>query len=1819
MGYAEAVIADAPVGYWHLYEGSPVPDALGRTDRPLTASGVSISTGFAAGHPGGFAFVGGGFVEATGSWVDQAQFSVEVWFTSADNGSADYRCIAAATGTEREWTVYLRNGRIEVWTRMGIRYTSAATIAANTAYHLVITWDGATGRLYLNGALDGTFTGADLAGTANRITFGAWYNPGAGTRHYYLTGRLAEPALYGQALSAARVAEHWARRNDEIPTHEVFPGSALASGRWTQVGAITRSFLSNGLRSTSWAQGAALLTDKPLGSDFEVVIRAKQPTAQSAMIGPCAVDNTGFGAVAAFYAGALYVLGLNGYVYPNNGAANTAASIGAQPLPTTGYWLRLRRTNGTYYAGYSLNGRTWTESPGITRGDTPTRVGVANGWTGYTDSYDLYDVKPVPSNVGGPLNRAVAEETAQRLFRHPTYHAEVLKDGPAFYAVMSHDRLALTDLSGNSRHLTDPGGVVADGAGPGLLNLSSAPQSSLIFNGAATENLRGGSGTWLDTPTFTAEAWFKVSNLGLSHRAIVSRDGSQGWVLYARDHGGFQVTMNAAGFQTPGGLITVNKRHHVALTYDGGTIRVYLDGELVHSTASSYTPATGMTFRIGAAHAGSNTETDTLAFPFYGSMSHVAYYPTALSADKIRKHYRTGVGGYLGVAMEEAVAGRLRRLLIGTAETVETAGQLHRPAWAVTAANPNPVQKALADGAGGYWSFDETTGTVAADATGNGRNGTYGVGVVKGQPRISSGGTAAIGGTANYDSRVTVPHGTWLNTTGFTWMARIKPTAADLTGGVNHILAAQLKNGNFWPDRKWMFSIYQGKLYALLHRQTPDQETAVAGATALVAGQTYTVGMTYDGTTYKIFLNGVQDASYNFPGGLGPAALPLVMGTWQDGGAGDAFLGQMDEASWYPTALSADRMLAHHQEHASTAGVTKVLGQAVEEAVAGTISMGIVKPLRQAVEVAEALRFGRKLTLRQAVEVAVATRFRAVNPPDTFDGPWVIAGESGTYAHDMTNSTLDPAEPNLYGVTKTSWFEWTPPYGMTRARVHTRGSDGDTAIAVYQGDTLGALTLVASADAGDLKFDIPEVTDPNAETPPYRIQVGVHDGPATNIALNWMSGEPETYDSFSSPLLLESDYGRAELEVTNGTTEVGEPTPAGTAATSWAEWVAPSSLKTDLTVRGFDGLPFSVRVYTGNVLAGLTQVAEVSGGTGSQTVTLQPVAGQAYRIQVAAQDDLSPGYELSWYQVPVPVEPEPLPVPPGEDEPPEDPADPATMLTRGSAGRRVHLVVEVYREDGRTLISEVPRRLSSALSDALNVPGMGALRVPLEDPILEAYPDLLDFGHIVKFWLGGKCVLGFTIRERETSLVTSDEYGGFVIEVSGPSVQNLLGDFIVRHDGEPRPDSLESRYYSWASKKGEWYNDADWNAEVATWPWSAKKGSGEAASRKKVGKPKNWRVPDAFWMSIKKSSPHRYFRRHFTSQTDGLLVRIFCTADEDWRLYLDGEEIMAGDPVEVGYTEFKKFDTVLSRGPHMFAIYSRTIGYTKGGDYNDAVLFAMCELDLDGKIKKPALLVSDGTWKAYDGNPPPGWNRAQVLRNVIREAQDRLVESALRLNIGFGAEEDANGEKWPDVPFNQEVRIGTTGLDLQAQLSEGGGFDVWVRPDTLTVHAYRRRGTDKSASVTLEPGRNLLNWRVTDRDEVINTYLVKYDGGWTEQWAKGSQDDFGKREGFVSLENIKDPKSAKELLRRASDGIARAQIRAGTGETRKRAHGQPEGGLIGVKGAYPFIDFGIGDVVKAPNSRGKLVPMRVLGLSLVEDSEGNLSFDPDLEEIRNVG
>jgi hypothetical protein len=139
---------------------------------------------------------------------------------------------------------------------------------------------------------------------------------------------------------------------------------------------------------------------------------------------------------------------------------------------------------------------------------------------------------------------------------------------------------------------------------PAGQSLSFTGGNSYIYNFSAQTDFGSGD--------FTLEAWFKLDAAAspANYSAILGQNyGSNGGALYVNANGleYYQGTTNAAG-----GAVSVDVWYHAAVTRQGGTVRLHLDGINVASGTSD--PITDDDLFVGASSPSPNSASATEEF-----------------------------------------------------------------------------------------------------------------------------------------------------------------------------------------------------------------------------------------------------------------------------------------------------------------------------------------------------------------------------------------------------------------------------------------------------------------------------------------------------------------------------------------------------------------------------------------------------------------------------------------------------------------------------------------------------------------------------------------------------------------------------------------------------------------------------------------------------------------------------------------------------------------------------------------------------------------------------------------------------------------------------------------------------------------------------------------------------------------------------------------------------------------------------------------------------------------------------------------------------
>lgn len=254
----------------------------------------------------------------------------------------------------------------------------------------------------------------------------------------------------------------------------------------------------------------------------------------------------------------------------------------------------------------------------------------------------------------------------------------------------------------------------------------------------------------------------------------------------------------------------------------------------------------------------------------------------------------------------------------------------------------------------------------------------------------------------------------------------------------------------------------------------------------------------------------------------------------------------------------------------------------------------------------------------------VALNLNLVPDNDDFFNRIALRGFNAEATGSNVGFTGEASEANHAGVSavlNSAWWAWIAPATGT-VTFDTFGSNFDTSLAVYTGNTLATLSEVASNDdsADSLQS---EVTFTAVAGTVYQIAVDGYLGATgdINLSLNLVPNN----DNFASRTVLDGVDLAAKGSNIGFTGELAEPDHAGVSDplnSAWWSWTASASGQVLLNTFGSD-FDTSLAVYTGSSLDSLTTVASNNDADGSlqSEVTFDAVAGTTYQIAVDGFND----------------------------------------------------------------------------------------------------------------------------------------------------------------------------------------------------------------------------------------------------------------------------------------------------------------------------------------------------------------------------------------------------------------------------------------------------------------------------------------------------------------------------------------------------------------------------------------------------------------------
>lgn len=492
------------------------------------------------------------------------------------------------------------------------------------------------------------------------------------------------------------------------------------------------------------------------------------------------------------------------------------------------------------------------------------------------------------------------------------------------------------------------------------------------------------------------------------------------------------------------------------------------------------------------------------------------------------------------------------------------------------------------------------------------------------------------------------------------------------------------------------------------------------------------------------------------------------------------------------------------------------------------------------------------------------------------------------------------------------------------------------------------------------------------------------------------------------------------------------------------------------------------------------------------------------------------------------------------------------------------VVAKVYTRAGAlqgTLTEDTGRRWLDTYNDS----GSGSLEVPNAS----SERALIDYDRIIRFELDGTARFAFIVDELE-SVTLNDEESSEATRASGAGTLSMLDEWAIPQTrGTGALPIEDTRTLSFASP--QFVESVSWVAATQiiqqhhTTPtlW--------------IGKPTGWVEPTAFWVWASSGSTTTaplglcLFRRTVNVGGSAIRARLFCTADNFFRAYTDGQEVIT---VLDGYTWTDMFDVELdlSAGEHTLAFAVENVTTSSPG----GLLFALYALNDDGTLGT-LLAKSDSTTKVLPyPDPLPGFTVGEATAILLDEAQDAGYLTTVTLD-----------DNTTTVYGAISMRVGDSlQTFLRAQTEGRADVEMDAVSDELRLWDAGDRGTHTGLTLDLEDTGDLIDH--AGRAEAVNEILGRCQDGW-----------------FLVTAATSGPKKRAsraygELTLAEATELANAELAALTG-ARVRATAV----LASDSVAEPYTDFDVADWVTVTAMSLATAEQRARTVHYDEDDEGN--------------
>jgi hypothetical protein len=509
-------------------------------------------------------------------------------------------------------------------------------------YHLVVTYDGANVKVYINGVSHGPYA----VSYSPAIGSDAHVGSGQGVGWLPFIGGIDEVAFYTNVLSASQVTNHYMIGTNSFRA-AFLPPSIAPSG---EPASITNY---SGLLSTFTVTPSGTLpfhyhwfkNGTPIGTDSSSVsFVGVYPADAGASIKVVVTNN--YGSVTSSPAATLTLLTNNnivaspGSITRNVGSHAAFHVIANGAIPINYQWSRSTDGGTTFVP---LAGEThatlWLSNVQMAQDGYQYRAGVIGPFTSNSASPATLNVQVRAVNV--PLTG---------------YGAIIKVDDPVAYWRLDETNGSSTavDAVGTfDGEYTPNAGTVTYGVAPGIphdvdpaIGLANGATIQVPFAPELNPDM-----------AWSVESWVQPASLsGVDYRVVLSSEYNlfpnpyNGWYIYQQPNNSFAFVPQPGNVFITAGSIVANNWYYLTVTDDGTNFNFYINGVLATApfpvASANFIPnGTGINpdgspaLTAGLGNTVFGQRTDGAFNTFEGNMDDTAIYNYALSPQQIVNHF----------------------------------------------------------------------------------------------------------------------------------------------------------------------------------------------------------------------------------------------------------------------------------------------------------------------------------------------------------------------------------------------------------------------------------------------------------------------------------------------------------------------------------------------------------------------------------------------------------------------------------------------------------------------------------------------------------------------------------------------------------------------------------------------------------------------------------------------------------------------------------------------------------------------------------------------------------------------------------------------------------------------------------------------------------------------------------------------------------------------------------------------------------------------------------------------------------------------------